>query len=175
MKIYPSIAINLKNLPSINPKDLKTSYLIESHSLSSCLEELQSTWHKNNNLAALWQDWSKIVGEPLASNSRPLHFSRGVLVIGTNHPQWRQAIFYTRNELITTIKKAGYKIKEIKIKQHYALNRKEKVTEESIWAVHPSRIEIHGMTTCKICNSPAPTGEINLWNKCIFCRRKDLG
>ncbi|MDG2216199.1 MAG: DUF721 domain-containing protein, partial [Synechococcus sp. cluster2_bin.235] len=47
-------------------------------------------------------------------------------------------------------------------------------TEESVWARHPSRIDVHGMASCPCCDSPAPAGEMALWGHCGFCRRLKL-
>ncbi len=153
---------------------MKKRLFSSTKSLSGCLDDLKASWRRESNLRALLQDWSSIAGEKLYPNCTPLSFKRGILVIGASHPQWRQALLYTRNQLLATIKAAGHEIKDIRIQQHYPSERKELETEESIWGKHPSRSDIHGLTTCKTCKSPAPSGEIKLWNKCIFCRRKDL-
>ena len=153
---------------------MKKRLLSPPKSLSSCLDDVKLSWKKGNTLRALLQNWPAIAGEKLAPNCTPLSFNRGVLIIGASHPQWRQALLYTRNQLLATIRAAGYEIKDIRIQQHYPTAIKEKETEESIWEKHPSRSDIHGLTICEQCKSPAPYGEIKLWNKCVFCRRKDL-
>lgn len=143
-------------------------------SLSSSLQKIKIYLQKNNSLASISQNWSELVGEKLASNCTPLNLKNGVLIIGASHPQWRQALFYTRTQLLDSLQSSGHNIKEIKIQQYYPLKIKEIETEQSIWEKHPSRIDVHGLKICKYCNRPAPSGEINRWKKCSFCRRNDL-
>ena len=143
-------------------------------SLSSSLQQIKVYWQKHNVLAAISQNWPKLVGEKLSSNCTPLKLKGGVLIVGASHPQWRQAIFYNRNQILESLNSSGFKIKEIKIQQYHPQKLKKIETEQSIWDKHPSRVDIHGLKTCKSCNKPAPAGEINRWNKCGFCRRKDL-
>ena len=120
------------------------------------------------------QDWEKIAGKNVASNCTPLSIKNGILVIGANHPQWRQALFYNRLKLIESLNSADYKVKDIRIKQYYPQQIKEQVSEKNIWESHPSRTDIHGISDCECCGNPAPLGEIQLWGKCGFCRRKDF-
>ena len=145
-------------------------------SLSSCLDNVKMEWQKNNNnIASLWQNWSVLAGEPLASNCIPLSIKRGVLVIGANHPQWLQALQYNRSQLLARLKAQGNEIREIRIQQYHAFSEKKQLeSESSIWARHPSRIDVHGIKICKYCQKPASVGEITRWNKCSFCRRNDL-
>ena len=153
---------------------MKKKLFSSPNSISGCLQDLKVSWRRKSNLAALLEDWSSIAGEKLSTNCKPLSFNRGVLVIGASHPQWRQALLYTRNQLLSTVKAAGHEIKDIRIQQYYPSERKTHETEIAVWEKHPSRTDIHGLTTCTYCKSPAPKGEIKLWDKCIFCRRKDL-
>jgi len=141
-------------------------------SLYSCLEEIKSLW--KGNLGGLIQDWAEIAGEQLALNCRPLCIQNKVLTIGASHPQWRQALQYNRLELIKSLKSFGYQIKEIRIRQHYPINLSKGKTEKEIWQNHPSRTDKNGITDCPICKVPSPRGEIKLWGKCSFCRRKEL-
>ena len=142
--------------------------------ISNCLEKIKVGWKKEGYLAALWHDWSKVVGSKLAANCRPISLKRGVLVIGASHPQWRQALIYNRSRLLASLKAGGHKIKELRIQQHHLTENKKIDSEFNIWEKHPSRIDVHGVNTCDLCGSPAPAGEINLWGKCGFCRRHDL-
>ena len=144
--------------------------------LSICLNDLKNTWRKkSNNVAGLWQDWSELAGEPLASNCQPMNLRRGVLVIGAKHPQWLQALQYNRPQLIARLRSKGYQIRDLRIQHYHPLAKeKQQESEYSIWEKHPSRIDIHGMTKCNECNSPAPAGEIKLWGMCGFCRRKNI-
>ena len=144
------------------------------NSLSTCLEEIKSDWLKNNHLALISKDWPRLVGEKLASNCTPLSLKKGILTIGASHPQWRQAVFYTRNEILESLISSGHKIKDIKIQQYHPQKRKILETQKEIWNNHPSRIDIHGLKDCEECKKPAPIGEINRWGKCGFCRRKNL-
>ena len=144
--------------------------------LFSCLEDVKKAWQKkDNNIAGLWQDWSKLAGEPLASNCRPLNLRRGVLVVGAKHPQWLQALIYNRPQLLARIRAQGYAIKDLRIQQYQPNHPKKALeSERSIWAKHPSRIDIHGMSKCSHCSAPAPSGELALWGMCGFCRCKKI-
>ncbi len=143
--------------------------------ISGCLDKLKDAWSQKGTIAAIWQDWPKLVGDQLASNCRPISLKRGTLIIGASLPQWRQALIYNRSQLLSTIKSAGHKVKQLKIQQYHPRAKIFLETEYNIWEKHPSRTDIHGMGSCIQCKSPAPQGEIKLWGKCIFCRRKDLG
>ena len=141
-------------------------------SIFTCLEEIKSSW--KGNVGGLIQDWEKIVGEQLALNCTPLNIQNKILTIGASHPQWRQALQYTRLELIESLKSSGYQIKEIRIKQYYPTNLVKRESEQEIWEKHPSRTDKNGITNCPFCKVPSPKGEIKLWGRCSFCRRKDL-
>jgi len=66
-------------------------------------------------------------------------------------------------------------LNEKKIIQNYEIKNKNiKATNAKIvWAKHPSRIYQNNMSICKLCNSPAPDGEIKRWGKCSFCWRQN--
>ncbi len=142
--------------------------------LRNCLDDVQSSWHKEGSLRALLQDWSHIAGDQLAPNCFPISFINGVVVIGASQPQWRQAILYNRPQLLAAIKAAGYKVKTIKIQQYHLKKAIQQENELIIWEKHPSRNDIHGTTQCLQCKKPCPSGEIDLWGKCSFCKRKEL-
>ena len=141
-------------------------------SLYSCLEEIKSSW--KGNIGDLIQNWIEIAGEQIALNCTPLNIQNKILTIGASHPQWRQALMYNRLELIQSLKSYGYQIKEIRIRQHYPIDLIKKETEKEIWENHPSRTDKNGIANCPFCKVPSPKGEIKLWGKCSFCRRKDL-
>lgn len=142
--------------------------------LSKCLEEIQVSMKGSNDMAGIWQDWSKIAGEPLASNCQPINLRYGILYIGSKHPQWRQALIYNRIRLLEIIRKTGYPIKEIRVQQYHPEPLIEIECEENIWARHPSRTDVHGLATCEKCGKPAPAGEMALWGSCSFCKRKNF-
>ena len=141
--------------------------------LSECLNDVKISWQKkSNSIAGIWQEWSKLAGEPLASNCQPLSIRRGVLVIGAKHPQWLQALQYSRTQLLARIRTQGYEVRDLRIQQYHPNQTKIKQeNEHSLWARHPSRIDVHGITKCNECGSPAPAGEMALWGMCGFCRR----
>ncbi len=141
-------------------------------SIHTCLEEIKASWE--GNLGGLIQDWVEIAGEQLALNCTPINIQNKVLTIGASHPQWRQALLYNRLELIESLKSHGYQIKEIRIRQHYPINLVTRENEKEIWENHPSRTNKNGITNCPFCNVPSPRGEIKLWGRCSFCRRKEL-
>ena len=141
-------------------------------SIHTCLEEIKSSWE--GNVGSLIQDWVEIAGEQLALNCTPLKIQNKVLTIGASHPHWRQALQYNRLELIESLKSYGYQVKEIRIRQHYPIDLITRETEKEIWENHPSRTDKNGITNCPLCKVPSPKGEIKLWGKCSFCRRKEL-
>ena len=141
-------------------------------SIYKCLEEIKSSW--KGNVGGLIQDWEGIAGKQLALNCTPLNIQNKVLTIGASHPQWRQALQYNRLELIESLKLYGYQIKEIRIIQHYPHDLVTRESEKDIWEKHPSRTDKNGITNCPFCKIPSPSGEIKLWGKCSFCRRKEL-
>ena len=141
-------------------------------SIYRCLEEIKSSW--KGDVGGLIQDWSEIAGKQLALNCTPLNIQNKVLTIGASHPQWRQALQYNRLELIESLKTYGYQVKEIRIRQHYPIDLVRRETEKEIWENHPSRTDKNGITNCPFCKVPSPMGEIKLWGKCSFRRRKEL-
>ena len=144
----------------------------KEQSIFKCLEDIKSSW--KGNVGGLIQHWAEVAGEQLASNCTPLNIHNKILTIGSSHPQWRQALLYNRLELIQALKKYGYEIKEIRIRQYYPNNLVVKESEKEIWKNHPSRTDRTGITNCPFCQVPSPKGEIKLWGKCSFCRRKEL-
>ena len=143
-------------------------------SLSNCLKKIKNDFKKNNELALISQNWKKLVGEELYLHCTPLSYKNRILIIGSSHPQWRQALFYTRNNIIDSLKIYGYKVNDIKIKQYHPKNIEINESEKDIWDKHPSRINDNGLTICKLCGNPAPYGEIIRWHKCVFCKRKEF-
>jgi len=141
-------------------------------SIYKCLEEIKSSWE--GDVGGLIQDWGKIAGDQLASNCTPLNIHNKILTIGASHPQWRQALQYNRLELIESLKSHGYQIREIRIRQHYPINLVTRESEKEIWEKHPSRTDKNGIINCPFCKVPSPKGEVKLWGKCSFCRRKEL-
>ena len=141
-------------------------------SIFACLEEIKSSW--KGDVGGLIQDWKEIAGEQLALNCTPLNIQNKVLTVGASHPQWRQALQYNRLELIESLKSYGYQIREIRIKQHYPTDLVPRKSEKEIWEKHPSRTHKNGFTSCPFCKVPSPKGEVKLWGKCSFCRRKEL-
>tara|TARA_Y100001968_G_scaffold222342_1_gene205107 strand:+ start:212 stop:694 length:483 start_codon:yes stop_codon:yes gene_type:complete len=142
------------------------------HSIHSCLEEIKSSWR--GDVGGLIQDWEAIAGQNLALNCTPLNIKNKILTIGASHPHWRQALQYNRLELIQSLKSFGYQIKEIRISQHYPIDIVTRESEKEIWEKHPSRTHKNGIVNCPFCSIPSPKGEIKLWGKCSFCRRKEL-
>ena len=141
-------------------------------SIYTCLEEIKSSW--KGNVGGLIQEWAEIAGEQLASNCTPINIQNKILTIGASHPQWRQALQYNRLELIKALKAYGYKIRDIRIRQYYPIDLIARESEKEIWEKHPSRTDKNGTISCPFCKVPSPKGEVNLWGKCSFCRRKEL-
>ncbi len=158
---------------------LKSNFLLKKKPrnisrISNCLDKLEDSWEKKKTIASIWKKWPKIAGPELAENCQPLSLQNGILFIGASHPHWRQALLYNRIQLLAALRASGNKVRDLKIKQHYPLQKEVGENEKEIWSKHPSRTDIHGTNICKVCNSPSPAGETNRWGKCSFCRRKDL-
>ncbi|MCX5945759.1 MAG: DUF721 domain-containing protein [Cyanobacteria bacterium] len=145
--------------------------------LSSCLDRLQGEWRSVGHLAALWQAWPKIAGPQLAPHCRPLSLRAGRLAVGASHPQWLQALRYNRHQLLGALRGAGFTVRDLTIQLHYpdALPTQAALSEAAIWAVHPSRVDVHGLGTCPDCGRPAPNGEMLRWGHCSFCQRHGAG
>ncbi len=141
-------------------------------SIYSCLEKIKSSW--KGEVGGLIQEWAEIAGEQLSLNCTPLKIQKKILTIGASHPQWRQALLYNRLELIESLKSHGYQIKDIRIRQYYPLDLVSRESEKEIWEQHPSRTDKNGIINCPFCKVPSPKGEVKLWGKCSFCRRKEL-
>ena len=145
-----------------------------AQSLQGCLDRLRQQWRQDGSMAALWQDWPKLAGSTLAEHCRPLTLRQGVLSVGASHPQWRQALLYSKLQLLAAIRAEGHPVRDIRILQHHSSPRAALADPLDEWNRHPSRTDVHGMATCPRCGSPAPTGEMAYWGHCSFCRSTDL-
>ena len=141
-------------------------------SIFACLEEIKSSWR--GNVGGIIQDWAEIAGEQLSINCTPLNIQNKILTIGASHPHWRQALQYNRLELIESLNSKGYQIRGIRIRQHYPIELVTRESQKEIWENHPSRIDKNGIINCPFCKVPSSQGEVKLWGKCSFCRRKEL-
>ena len=145
------------------------------HSMQNCLDDFKKSWEDLDKLTTLNEHWVKLIGLELSRSCQPLKIEQKILTIAVNHPQWRQALIYSKHKLKERIEKIGITLNEIKIIQNYEvkiLDKKEN-NAKIVWENHPSRIKNNNMVMCKICNSPTPKGEISRWGKCIFCWRKN--
>ena len=143
--------------------------------MRSCLNDFKKSWEDLNKLSNLNENWEKLIGLELSKACKPLKIEQKTLTIVVNHPQWRQALIYHKHRLKESISGFGINLKEIKIIQNYevkTLDEKE-MDSKTVWENHPSRIKNNNMVICKICNCPAPKGEISRWGKCTFCWRKN--
>ncbi|MCP9848259.1 DUF721 domain-containing protein [Cyanobium sp. Morenito 9A2] len=142
--------------------------------LGDCLERLQHEWQRRGNLAALWQAWPRIAGPQLAPHCQPLSFRAGLLTVGASHPQWLQGLRYNRHQLLGALRGAGFSVRDLRFQQLQpaAAFTPGAEAEAASWAVHPSRVDVHGMATCPHCGRPSPGGEIQRWGHCSFCQRQ---
>ena len=142
--------------------------------MQNCLDEFKKTWEELEQLSKLNENWKKLIGLELSKACKPLKIEQKILTISANHPQWRQALIYNKHALKETISKFGINLKGIKIIQNYEVKTidKKEIDPKTVWENHPSRIKHNNMVICKICNSPAPKGEISRWGACTFCWRK---
>ena len=141
--------------------------------VASCLEALQQEWRRDGHLAALWQAWPRIAGAQLASHCRPLQLQGGLLTVGAAPGPWLQALQYHRHQLLGSLRGAGFTVRDLRVQQHHAtaIPAAGSSLEAEIWALHPSRIDVHGQADCPECRRPAPAGEMARWGHCSFCRR----
>lgn len=145
--------------------------------LSQCLDQLQEQWRRQGNQeAALWQAWPRIAGPQLAPHCRPLQLLGDRLVIGAAPGPWLQALTYNRHQLLGALRGAGFAVRELQVRQFHAtaLPPSGGALEQEAWALHPSRVDVHGLAECPLCHRPAPTGEMARWGHCSFCRRQEL-
>ena len=144
--------------------------------MQNCLDDFKKSWEDLDKLSKLNENWEKLIGLELSRACKPLKVEQKTLVINVNHPQWRQALIYNKHSLKERIKKFGINLNEIKIIQNYEVKTLDKkdINAKTVWENHPSRIKnSNNMVVCKICNIPAPKGEISRWGKCTFCWRKN--
>ena len=159
--------LNKKYLPILNKR--------YPSSMKNCLDNFTKSWEGLNKISKLNENWEKLIGLELSKECKPLKIEQNILFIVVNHPQWRQALIYNKHRLKESISKFGINLNEIKIIQNYevrTLNKKE-MNANKVWENHPSRIKKDNMVICRICNNPAPKGEISRWGQCIFCWRKN--
>ena len=159
--------MNRKYLPILNKR--------YPFSIRYCLDDFKKSWEDLNKLSKLNENWAQLIGFELYSACKPLKIEQKTLTIAVNHPQWRQALIYNKHRLKERINKFGINLNEIKIIQNYEIKTldKKEINAKTDWENHPSRIKNNNLVICKLCNSPAPKGEISRWGKCTFCWRKN--
>ena len=143
--------------------------------MQNCIDDLKKSWGDLDKLSKLSENWKKLIGLELSRKCQPLKIEQKILTIAVNHPQWRQALIYNKHQLKETINRFGVNLNEIKIIQNYEVKNLDRTETNAkvVWENHPSRIKNNNMVICKICDSPAPKGEISRWGKCTFCWRKN--
>lgn len=104
------------------------------------LEQLQRQWQGDGHLAALWQAWPRVAGPQLAQHCRPLRLQNGRLTVGASHPQWLQALRYSRHQLLAALRAAGFALHDLQIQQHQAppLPPPASELEQASWQQHPA-------------------------------------
>ena len=144
--------------------------------LKNCLTQFKKSWSDLDIILSLSSQWKNIVGTDLAKECKPLKIENNVLTIVANNPQWRQALLYNKHKLKESIIRLGINLKNIRIIQNYQDNKHENnfIDTKKIWDNHPSRVKNKEIILCKICNRPAPKGEIDRWGSCTFCRRNKI-
>jgi predicted nucleic acid-binding Zn ribbon protein len=144
-----------------------------ARSLAACLQTLQQDWQRQGHLAALWQAWPRIAGPQLAPHCRPLQLHGGRLTVGATPGPWLQALQYNRHQLLGALRGAGFPVRDLQVRQDHPGPPLPPASrsEEEVWAMHPCRIDVHGLADCPACGRPAPAGEMARWGHCSFCRR----
>ena len=144
--------------------------------LAACLESVQQQWRQEGRLAALWQAWPAIAGPQLAPHCRPLQWQGDLLTVGAAPGPWLQALQYNRHQLLGALRGAGFALRDLRLRQLHVtpLPPPASAEEAQVWALHPSRVDVHGLADCPACGRPAPAGEMARWGHCSFCRRQRL-
>jgi len=144
--------------------------------LARCLETLQKQGRQEGNRAALWQAWPAIAGPQLAPHCRPLQWQGDVLTVGAAPGPWLQALPYNRLQLLGALRAAGFPLRDLRFRQVHAITPPPagSAVEDEAWALHPSRMDVHGQADCPSCNRPAPAGEMARWGHCSFCQRQAI-
>lgn len=144
--------------------------------LAACLQSLEQQWRLQGHQAALWQAWPAIAGPQLAPHCHPLSLQSQLLTVGAAPGPWLQALPYNRLQLLGALRAAGFAVRDLRFRQYYAppLPASGTAVEADIWALHPSRVDVHGLADCPSCGCPAPAGEMARWGHCGFCRRQEL-
>ncbi len=144
--------------------------------LAACLETLKQQWRQEGQIAALWQAWPAIAGPQLAPHCRPLQLQGDLLTVGAAPGPWLQALQYNRHQLLGSLRAAGFRLRDLRFRQVHptTLPPPGSALEEQAWALHPSRVDVHGLADCPDCGRPAPAGEMARWGHCSFCRRQRL-
>lgn len=144
--------------------------------LAACLQELRQQWQRDGHQAALWQAWPTVAGAQLAPHCRPLQLQGDLLTVGAAPGPWLQALQYNRHQLLGALRGAGFPVRDLRFRQFHAtaLPPPGSAQEAEIWALHPSRVDVHGLADCPDCRRPAPAGEMARWGHCGFCRRQAL-
>ena len=143
--------------------------------MRNCLNDFKKSWEDLNKLSNLNENWVDLIGLELSKACKPLKIENKTLTIAVNHPQWRQALIYNKHRLKDSISRFGINLNEINIVQNYEVKKldEKEMDAKKIWENHPSRIKNNNMVICKVCNCPAPKGEISRWGECTFCWRKN--
>jgi predicted nucleic acid-binding Zn ribbon protein len=141
--------------------------------MQQVMKQLQGQWGQEGHLAALWNAWPKIAGPQLAPHCQPLRLQAGRLTVGASHPQWLQALRFNKHQLLGALRGAGFSVSDLLFQQHHPTPLPPPGTEQELeaWAVHPSRVDVFGMGTCRSCGRPSPGGELQRWGHCSFCER----
>ena len=144
--------------------------------LNNCLINFRKSWSDLDKMLNLSNNWTKVVGNELSKECKPLTIENNILTIVANHPQWRQALIYNKHKLKESIFKIGINLKNIRIVQNYQdeLNKAKVSDNKLVWDNHPSRINNQKIQNCKVCERPTPLREIERWGKCTFCWRETI-
>nr|AUG32775.1 hypothetical protein PLO_803 [Paulinella longichromatophora] len=142
-------------------------------SISKCLKSLKTVQKVDPLLSRLWDDWEKIVGESLSLHCIPINLKNQRVTIGVSELQWSRALNFHRQSLILSFRKQGFNVRDLQVQQYsssYSLG--DRLNQNlTTWQYHPSRIDLHGISSCPACNSFTSQGEIARWGNCSLCQR----
>ncbi len=172
------------------------------HSINDLMKAVKSqpTWKDFQQLEAIQQLWTEIVGDVVAANSKPIRLHHDVLTVATSSPTWAQNLAFQRSLIIKKINPhLTRKISSLKFRpgtwhQWKALqeqsdrpaNQRVRPQQPSVpraetpkeaferWALRMKQVQAsENMHPCPRCYRPTPPAELERSYVCRYCARDD--
>jgi predicted nucleic acid-binding Zn ribbon protein len=158
------------------------------HRLNRVLGDLsqEQPWQASHRFQQLLHQWPQLVGEAVATHTRPARLDRQILQVGTATAVWAQNLQFERHHLRRKIhQQLGLPLRDIQFSTVYwaetrtADDRRDSHQQTQIWQQHPCRFLPHPqgastphpnpITRCPQCQGPTPQRELERWGVCAFC------